>query len=66
VTPVPEFVVILRASLYGSSAFTTEDVVEAADAASAEAKAIAAWRNVEPLYDFAPLLTTVSSPSASA
>jgi hypothetical protein len=57
----PVFVVILDASLNGSSFCTTEDVIEAESAERAEAKAIAAWCELEPRLTFRPLLTLQQS-----
>lgn len=54
---VPTFTVILEVVLRGATIGSTEDVIEAADAADAEAKAIEAWRGVRPGCSFRPLLT---------
>jgi hypothetical protein len=54
---MPEFIVILRVSLHGSPAHSTRDVIEADSCEEAGQKAIAAWRNAEPRFSYAPLLT---------
>jgi hypothetical protein len=54
---VPRFTVILSVVLHGATVGSTEDVIEATDAAEAEVKAIAAWRAVRPDRSFRPLLT---------
>jgi hypothetical protein len=54
---MPMFEVVLEAVVDDSPAFTTADVVEAADAAAAEAQAIEAWELVEPRFTFWPLVT---------
>jgi hypothetical protein len=56
---MPVFVVVLDAQLHGSSAFSTEDVIEADSPEQAEQRAIAAWRELEPRYSFTPLFITV-------
>jgi hypothetical protein len=55
---VTRFVVVLEVRRLGSSCGTTEDVIEAADAADAEAQAVAAWKSARPECSYAPLLTT--------
>jgi hypothetical protein len=57
---MPMFEVVLEAVLDGSAAFTTADVVEAADAPAAEARTIEAWEQVEPRFTYRPLLTIYS------
>jgi hypothetical protein len=52
----PVYVVILHATLHGSSVMATEDVVEAYSPEQAEEQAIAAWRALEPRFNFSPLL----------
>jgi hypothetical protein len=42
------FTVILDAQFHGSSVMTTKDTIEAATPAEAEAKAIDAWKAMEP------------------
>jgi hypothetical protein len=60
------FEVVLEAVIDGSAAGTTRDVIEAGDSAEAEAKAIAAWEQVDPRFTFRPLLTaTVRETAAS-
>ena len=54
------FVVILDATLHGSSVMTTEDVIEAASATEAEAKAIEQWKRAEPGFTFRPLFTQLA------
>jgi hypothetical protein len=49
--------VILAVVLHGATVGSTDDVIEAEDAADAEAKAIAAWRAAGPGCSFRPLLT---------
>jgi hypothetical protein len=55
---VPQFVVVLAVVWNGATVGSTEDVIEARDAAEAERKAIEAWRAVRPGCSFRPLLTT--------
>jgi hypothetical protein len=55
---VTRYVVVLEVRRRGSSCGTTEDTFEAADAAEAEAQAVAAWTSARPDCTFAPLLTT--------
>jgi hypothetical protein len=55
---MPLFVVRLAVVLHGATVGSTEDVIEARDAADAEAKAIKAWRALRPGCSFRPLLTT--------
>ena len=55
---MPRFVVVLALVWKGATVGSTEDVIEARDAADAEAKAIAAWRAARPGCSFRPLLTT--------
>lgn len=49
--------VTLSARLHGSTAFTTNDTIEAATAHEAERKLIEQWKAVEPAFEFVPLLT---------
>jgi hypothetical protein len=51
------YVVILDATLHGSSVMSTEDTVEAASAEEAEAEAIHQWSQAEPKLRFIPLYT---------
>jgi hypothetical protein len=50
---VTRFVVVLEVRRHGSACGTTEDTFEAADAAEAEAQAVAAWSSVRPECAFA-------------
>jgi hypothetical protein len=54
------FVVVLEMRLRGACVGSTEDVIDAADAAEAEELAIAAWRAAEPDLTFAPLVTVAA------
>jgi len=51
------FVVILDATLHGSSVMSTNDTIEAPSATDAERMAIEAWKRVYPAYTFRPLVT---------
>jgi hypothetical protein len=55
---VPTFTVVLEVVWKRAVVGSTEDVIEARDAADAEAKAIKAWRALRPGRSFRPLLTT--------
>jgi hypothetical protein len=44
----------------GARVGSTEDLIEAADAAEAEELVIAAWRAARPDHTFAPLLTAAA------
>jgi hypothetical protein len=63
---VTRYVVVLEVRRHGSSFGTTEDVIEAADAAEAEAQAVAAWKNARHECSYAPLLTLVGERSSWA
>ena len=52
-----KFTTILEMRRRGACVGSTEDVIEAADAAEAEELAITAWRAARPDLTFAPLLT---------
>jgi hypothetical protein len=55
---MPRFLVVLEVVWRGAVVGSTENVIEADDAADAEAKAIAAWLAVRRGCSFRPLLTS--------
>jgi hypothetical protein len=55
---MPEYVIILQASLNGAPSHSTHDVIEADSCEEAEQKTIAAWQKAEQRFSYAPLLTT--------
>ena len=54
------FIVLLEVRRRGACVGSTEDVVEAVDAAEAEELAVERWKAARASYSFAPLLTVTA------